>query len=85
MVIFENRSTVNVWVHEHRIAEKRHLQAVMARISMLLFRIVEDDAQRMAFAAAQATDAVAHIHAIVAACALHRTLTDRKDYRVALP
>ncbi len=32
MVIFENRSGVNFWVHEHRIVEKRHLQAVMARI-----------------------------------------------------
>jgi hypothetical protein len=30
MVVFENRSAVNFWVHEHRIAEERHLQAVMA-------------------------------------------------------
>ncbi len=28
MVIFENRSAVDVEVHEHRIAEKGHLQAV---------------------------------------------------------
>jgi len=30
MVAFENWNAVNFWVHEHRIAEKRHLQAVMA-------------------------------------------------------
>jgi hypothetical protein len=30
MVIFENRSAVNFSVHEHRIAEECHLQAVLA-------------------------------------------------------
>jgi hypothetical protein len=30
MVIFENRSAVNFWVHEHRIKEKRHLQTAKA-------------------------------------------------------
>jgi hypothetical protein len=30
MVIFENRSVAYILVGEHRIAEKRHLQAVMA-------------------------------------------------------
>ncbi len=30
MVIFEDRSAVYILVHEHRTAEKRHLQATMA-------------------------------------------------------
>jgi hypothetical protein len=30
MVVFETRSAVKFWVHEHRIAEERHSQAVLA-------------------------------------------------------
>jgi hypothetical protein len=30
MALIENRSSVNILVHEHRIAEKGHLQAVLA-------------------------------------------------------
>ncbi|TDQ35019.1 hypothetical protein DEV91_102218 [Phyllobacterium brassicacearum] len=30
MALNENRNAVNFHVHEHRIAEKRHLQATMA-------------------------------------------------------
>ena len=49
-----------------------------------LLRVVEDDAQRMAPAVADAAHAVAHVDAIDAARALHRPVMHRKDHRFAL-
>src|SRR5689334_17263624 len=45
--------------------------------------VVEDDPERMARATHDATDSVAHCHAIGAAGALHRAMVDGKDHRLA--
>src|SRR4029077_6089042 len=44
--------------------------------SLCLFRVVEDDAHREPLARANATDAMAHVHAISAACTLSRSVVD---------
>src|ERR1700676_3736554 len=47
-------------------------------------RVMEDDAEREAFARAQAADAVAHGHAVDATAALHGPLVDGEDDAFAL-
>src|SRR5438105_14846068 len=47
-------------------------------------RVVEDDAEGVALAGAQAADAVTHRHPVGAAGALDRPMVDREDHRPAL-
>src|SRR5215216_297848 len=49
-----------------------------------LFGVVEDDAEAVTLAGAQAADTVAHVHPVVAALALHGTLLVREDQHLAL-
>ena len=49
-----------------------------------LLRVVENDAERVAMAVADAAHAVAHVDAIDAARALHRPVMHRKDHGLAL-
>jgi hypothetical protein len=51
---------------------------------MGLRSVVEDDAERVAVAAAEAAYAVAHVHAVHAARAFYRTVVDGEDDCVAL-
>src|SRR5262245_12219082 len=46
--------------------------------------VVKNDAQRVPMAAANAAHAVAEIHAIDAACALHGALAHGEDHSIAL-
>jgi hypothetical protein len=59
--------------------------SIMRSRSPLSFRVVEDDAGRVAMSRANAADAVSEHAPVDASLALHRTLLDREDNGVALP
>src|SRR5882757_10967162 len=51
----------------------------------MLFRVVEDDAHREPLTRANAADAMAHVHAISAACTFHGSVMYGEDDAHSLP
>src|SRR5229473_417944 len=75
---------VSVGEMSHRLSVRRIRRPARSRHARALPGVVEDDAQGVAAAVAQAAHAVAHIDAIDPARALHGAMVDRKDHRLAL-